>query len=70
MLIFKKLQQIKEVIKQQVVYQIILISKKNNKLIAIEFRKQQTLDADPKLMQQSNFTENLEQVENTTIFCC
>ena len=36
------------------------------KMIAIDLSKQQALDADPRAMQQINFTENLEQ--KATIF--
>ena len=38
------------------------------KVIAIDLSKQQLLDADPKTMQQINFTGNLDQAGNTTIF--
>ena len=40
--------------------------KEHYKLIAIDLSKQQKLDADPKRIQQINFTENLE--KNATIF--
>ena len=40
----------------------------NYKVIAIDLSKQQLLDADPKTMQQINFTGNLDQAGNTTIF--
>ena len=39
---------------------------KKYKMISIDLSKQQTLDADPKAMQQINFTENLK--EQSTIF--
>ena len=42
--------------------------KKHYKLIAIDLRKQQRLDADPKTTQQINVTKNLERDESTTIF--
>ena len=42
--------------------------KENYKVIAINLRKQQELDADPKAMQQTNFTWNLEQDGNTQMF--
>ena len=42
--------------------------KKYYKLIAIDLSKQQKLDADPKAIQQINFTENLDRDEGTTIF--
>ena len=38
------------------------------KLIAIDLSKQQNLDADPKVIQQINFTENLNRTEGTTMF--
>ena len=37
-------------------------------MIAIDSSKQQALDADPKAIQQINFTANLDQDGNTTIF--
>ena len=40
--------------------------KKYDKIIAIDLSKQQALDADPKVIQQINFTGNLEQ--QVTIF--
>ena len=41
--------------------------KENYKMIAIDLNKQQVLDADPRKIQQINFTSNLDR-ENTTIF--
>ena len=38
------------------------------KMIAIDLSKQQALDADPKAIQQINFTANLDREGNTTIF--
>ena len=37
-------------------------------MIAIHWSKQQALDADPKAIQQRNFTENLDWQTNTTMF--
>ena len=37
-------------------------------MIAIDLSKQQILDADPKAIQQINFTANLGRARNTTIF--
>ena len=37
-------------------------------MIAIDLRKQQALDADPKVIQQVNFTANLDRAENTRIY--
>ena len=36
-------------------------------MIAIDLSNQQALDADPKAIQQINFTANLNRVGNTTI---
>ena len=38
------------------------------KLIAIDLSKQQKLDADPKAIQQINFTGNLDRAEGSTMF--
>ena len=38
------------------------------KKIAVDFSKQQALDADPRAIQQISFTENLDRVDNTRIF--
>ena len=38
------------------------------KMIAIDLSKQQELDADPKAVQQINFTSNLDRDKNTTMF--
>ena len=37
-------------------------------MVAIDLSEQQALNADPKRMQQINFTGNLDQAENTTMF--
>ena len=37
-------------------------------MIAIDLSKQQALDADPKAIQQLNFTANLDRAENTRIY--
>ena len=42
--------------------------KENYKLIAIDLSKQQALDADPRAIQQINFTANLGCAGNTTMF--
>ena len=42
--------------------------KENYNLIAIDLWKQQAPDADPKRMQQINFTGNLKREESTTMF--
>ena len=38
------------------------------KTIAVDLSKQQALDADPKAIQQINFTANLDRAGNTTMF--
>ena len=42
--------------------------KKYYKMIAIDLSKQQALDADPKAIQQINFTANLNRAGNTRIY--
>ena len=42
--------------------------KDSYKMIAIDLSKQQTLDADPKAIQQINFTANLDRAGNTRIY--
>ena len=42
--------------------------KENYMMIAINLSNQQTLDADPRAVQQINFTENLDRAGNTTMF--
>ena len=42
--------------------------KENYKMIAIELSKQQALDADPRAIQQINFTANLDRDGNTAMF--
>ena len=37
-------------------------------MTAIELSKQQALDADPRAIQQINFTKNLDRAGDTTIF--
>ena len=41
---------------------------KKYKMIAVDLSKQQALDADPKVIQQINFTANLDRAGNTTMF--
>ena len=38
------------------------------KMIAIDLSKQQVHDADPRAIQQTNFTANLDRAGNTTVF--
>ena len=42
--------------------------KKYYKMIALDLSKQQALDADPKAIQQINFTANLDRAGNTRIY--
>ena len=42
--------------------------KKYYKMIAVDLRKQQALDADPKTIQQINFTANLGRAGNISLF--
>ena len=42
--------------------------KENYKIIAIDLSKQQALDVEPKIIQQINFTANLDREGNTKIF--
>ena len=42
--------------------------KENYKMIATDLSKQQTLDANPRAIQQINFTANLDRAGNTTVF--
>ena len=37
-------------------------------MIAVDLRKQQELDADPRRIQQINFTANLDRAGNTRIY--
>ena len=37
-------------------------------MIAVDLSKQQVLDADPRAIQQINFTENLDRAGNTRIY--
>ena len=42
--------------------------KENYKMIAIDLSRQNELDADPRALQQINFTANLDRAGNITIF--
>ena len=42
--------------------------KDHYKMIAIDLSKQQALDADPRAIQQINYTANLDRLGNTTMF--
>ena len=45
-----------------------IYSKKFYKIIAVDLRKQQALDADPRAIQQIYFTANLDRAGNTRIY--
>ena len=62
--ILEKLLLVKEMIIQLVACQIIHTCK----MIAVDLSKQQELDADPRKIQEINFTANLDRDRNTTIF--
>ena len=55
-------------ITQPVVYYSIHISMKIYKMAAIDLSKQQALNAEPKAIQHIDFTANLDQAGNTTMF--
>ena len=59
MKIFERLQLVNEMITQLVVYYYNYF-KNYYKMIAIDLSKRQALDADPKAIQQINFSENIE----------
>ena len=42
--------------------------KDNYKMVAIDLRKQQALNADPRVIQQINFSANLDRAGNTRIY--
>ena len=42
--------------------------KNHYKMIALDLSKQQALDADPRVIQQIDFTANLDSTGNTTMF--
>ena len=42
--------------------------KQNYKMIAVDLSKQQVLSADPRTIQKTNFTANLDRAGNTTMF--
>ena len=68
MITFEKIQLVEEMIIQPVVYKIMFYFKNFYKMIAIDSSEQQALDADLKVIQQINSTENLDQERNTTMF--
>ena len=42
--------------------------KENYKMIAVDLSRQNEFDEDPRAIQQTNFTANLDRARNTTIF--
>ena len=66
MKILEKLLQVNEMIIQQVARYPYF--KENYKMIAIDLSRQNELDADPRAIQQINFTANLDRAGNTTMF--
>ena len=67
MITIERLQQIKVMVAQPDVCQIILFQKYYNS-IAIDLIKQQKLDTDPKSIQQTNFAGNLTRAGGATMF--
>ena len=67
MITLERLQQVKVMIKQQM-FTRLSVFQKYYRLIATDLDKQQKLDADPKAIQQINFTGNLNRAEGVTVF--
>ena len=65
---FKSLQLIKEMTIQLVVFYDYPYFQKHYKMIAIDLSKQQAFHADPKAIQQKNFTGNLDRAEGAIMF--
>ena len=53
---------------QQVICYTISFFKNHDKMIVVDLSKQQALDADPKAIQQINFTANLDTPGRTRIY--
>ena len=68
MVVFKKLQHVKEIIIQLVVLLDYNCSKNYYRMMAMDLSKQQALDADPKAIQQINFTRNVSRPAVATMF--
>ena len=66
MITFEKLWQVMEMITQPVVQ--FFYFKNHYKMIAIDLSKQQPPDADPKGIQQINFTANLDRAGQTAMY--
>ena len=68
MKLLEKLLLIKEMIIQPGCLLDYLYFKENYKMIAIDLSKQQTIDADPRAIQQINFTVDLDRTGNAKMF--
>ena len=68
MIVSEKFQQVKEMIIQLVACWTVSILETYYKMIEIDLSKQQALDADPKAIQQINFTGNLDRATGATMF--
>ena len=68
MITLERLQLLKVMITQLDVYETNPYFKKYYKLIAIDLSKQQKLEADPKAIQQINFTGSLTREEVATMY--
>ena len=68
MIVFEKLQQVKEMITQLAFCWTKIMSKTIIKMVAIDLSKQQALDADPKTIQQIHFAGNLDRAAGATMF--
>ena len=68
MITFGRLQLVKDMITQLVRLSDYNYFNNYNKVIATDLSKQQALNADPKAIQQIDFTANLDRDGNTTMF--
>ena len=68
MITFGRLQLVKDMITQLVRLSDYNYFNNYNKMIATDLSKQQALNADPKAIQQIDFTANLDRDGNTTMF--
>ena len=67
MKILEKLLLVKEMTYNWLLVRLYLLTK-SYKIIAVDLSKQQALDADPKAIQQINFTANLDRDGNTRFY--
>ena len=68
MIILEKLKLVKKMITHPNFLLDYVYFKNSNKMITIDFTKLQELDADPKTLQQINFTANDDRAGNRTMF--